>query len=217
MSYDPGSIVEVRIKYDVNDQKCFNVLHYFAEGSAPGVDIDTIQLAFGQYLSEDIDGRLVREMREIMSSGVQVEEVQVQQVFPTRIRSSVTEVNDVGQIASPADAQNVAAVIEKHGAFANRKNIGSFHLGGLPVSSFSNGELTNAFHLSLVALGNLLKNAIIVPGVTGATYTPCILNKEPVPGSDPVRYVISGGTEIVGCVAMETLRTMRRRTKGVGK
>lgn len=216
MSYDVGAIVELRINYEVNDQSCYNILHYFAEGSGAGIDIPDLQLAFCTYMAEEVDGRLVKEMRDMMSSDAVVVQLFAQQVYPTRYRSSRLLVGDLGLVLTPSTAQNVAAVVEKHGMLAARSAVGSFHLGGLPSSFYSAGELVEDAQTQLTVIANLLKNAVTVPGEQGATYTPCILNKTPIPNTNPVRYQISGGTEITGAIPMTTLRTMRRRTKGVG-
>lgn len=217
MSYDPGAIVEVRTKYTVNDQECYNVVHYFADGSTAGEDIFAIQGAFGVYFGDAVDGRPVNEMIDMMSSDALVESVHVQQIYPNRYRSTVTPINLAGVQAVACDAQNVCGVIQKYGELANRKNIGSFHLGGLPNNAYTGGSLSATFLGELGAVAAALATTWTVPGLLGATYTPCILNKTKIVVDGKDKFIISGGTPVIGCTAKSTLRTMRRRTKGYGK
>lgn len=215
MAFPALEIVEIKVLYTVNSQTCMNVLHYQVDGNTTTFSPqDLTEGILDDFLA--VTGTSVLDgMLALMSNTVTVFDVTGQGVWPTRFAVRHRAVSLAGANANPVNAQNLAATIEKIGLLGNRHNVGSFHLGGLPPGHFSGGDVTAG---SFTLLDNLA-DAILLPlsdGLSTAQYLPVILNKEPIPDSDPIRYRINGGSEIAETAAKNTARVMRRRTKGVG-
>lgn len=220
MAFPANEIVEVKIGYLVNDQQCWNVLHYLADDTFPGPSPFDIQTALLDHLDNQIGtaGTLINTMRLMWGLNVSLNYITVQGVFPTRYRMVKGEYTSPGLDAGTCEAQNVAAYIEKVGEEANRHNIGSLHLGGLSAAAYAAGELQAGYFGNLQTIAERMKDPIsFTSGGVDYDYTPVILNKTPVEVDGKVKYLISGSTVLFDTVPYETLRTQRTRTKGYGE
>lgn len=204
MGQPVGSIFQVAIESLVNNQRLLNVLHYRVEEETTEADIqaETENLA-GQVLA--FNG-IVDKMLDCMSNTANVTQVTAQCIRNTRFVRAVVEDNQEGNIVSPCAAQNLAAVITKRTTFSGRWAVGSFHLGGLPVTAYQAGVLDNAFKALVQALADELLDPIVIPAV-GGTYIPVLLH--------PVGQ--HGGSTVINAVEVQDqVRVMRRRTVGLG-
>lgn len=219
MGFPVGEIVEVKIGYTINAQQCYNVLHYVSEDAVPGITPYDQSLELLNQLDNQLPvaGTLLNMMRLMMGTNVQINELSVQGIYPTRYRAAKGTYASPGLGDGTCHAQNVAAYIEKFGMEAGRSKVGSFHLGGLFEGEYETGDLTAGGFANLQTLAEQIKEpiAFVADGVD-QDYTPCILNKTKVIIDGKTRYVISGFTEIFNCAAYRTLRTQRTRTKGYG-
>lgn len=215
MAFPNNEIVEIKVLYRVNDQVCMNVLHYQAVGStAGGTPFELTEGLLDDFIA--ITGSSVLDtMQDMMSNQANIFDITGQGVWPTRFAVQHRAVDIDGENVNPVNAQNLAATIEKSGELGNRHNIGSFHLGGLPPGHFAAGELQAGSLGQLQSIADALK-LHLVDGASTADWVPVILNKSPIPNTDPVRYEISGGTPISRTFAQSSARVMRRRTKGIG-
>lgn len=219
MAFPENEIVEVKIGYLVNEQQCYNVIHYVADGTYPGVSPFDIQTALLDNLDNQLatPGTLLNDMRAMMGTNVLINELTVQGIFPTRYRQVKGAYNSAGTAGSTCNAQNVSAYVQKFGEEAGRDKQGSFHLGGLADETFEEGSLTAGSFATLQSIAqNLRTNIEFTSGGVDYDYTPVILNKEKVVIDGKDRFIISGFTEIFGTLAYQTLRTQRTRTKGNG-
>lgn len=218
MAYPENAIVEVKYGYMINDQQCFNVLHYFPDSTGVGFTPYALcgQLVTFLNAGAGTDGTLLKEMRDAMGSNVVINKITAQCIYPTRYRMYEQEVVFLGLDANPCTAQNVAAVVEKIADEGGRHGIGSFHLGGLPESGYADGNLSVGTFAQMMVIANLLKQDIGPVGAATINYNPRILNKTKVVIDGKDKYIISGSLQISDAVPWETLRTMRRRTKGYG-
>lgn len=209
-----GDIMEVRVGYLVNDVQCFNVLHYRAEAYFTVDNMAYLQDFVDNYAGSG-NGTFTGEFAKVMSDEVTINRVEAQWVWPTRYRYIFEVQNTPGLIVAPCDAQNVQGSITKRGLLGNRHNIGGMRVGGLPISAYNAGELTVPYKALLEALVTFVGGSQSNGGAD-ATMFPAILNKTPIPGSDPVRYQIYGASVIVDWEVQTQLRTQRTRTKGHG-
>lgn len=131
-----------------------------------------------------------------------------QRVWPTRIRKKIDPSGVAGGWANPATATNSAASIERFAEVATRHGVGRIQIpASNNVLDVTAGVITNAGYLAaLNALGAQMVATLTLP-VVGSTMRP-VLQSVTVPSV--FNYVI-------GTVAQATLRSMRRRTVGVGK
>lgn len=218
MAWPEDEIVEIKIGYLVNDQQCYNVLHYVADGTFPGFDPFDLSSALLNTFDNQLAtaGTLLNDMRLFMGPNVTINRLSVQGIYPTRYRAVVGAYTSAGLATADCNAQNVTAVIQKFGLGGERKDIGSFHLGGLSEEVYTAGELDEGPFGNLQSLAENLEAPLVVDEVEDQTYTPVILNKEKIVVDGKDRYIISGFTEIFGTDAKRTIRTQRSRTKGYG-
>lgn len=220
MALAVNTIVEIKIGYTANDQQCFNVYHQGVyNGTGAGQDPAEWQETIKNKLFADsgTDGSVTKEMRDMMSDEVNMNLITVQIVYPVRYRLSQIVTTLPGLIAEPCNAQNVQATFTKLGDLGNRHNVGAWHQGGLPESSYVAGLLSAGASGALTNLANafLAQQTYVVAG-SSTTFGPVILNKTPIPDTDPVKYQISGRTGVSAVVPRDTIRVMRRRTLRVG-
>lgn len=215
MAWPAQAIIEFAAKYRVNNQVCMNVTHWAPQGDSSAGDIPELTQAFLDQNSGVGNGSFIHALVQLQSNDVTIFEVSAQLIHPTRWQKRVKVVNVVGDIDEPCPAQNLAITFTKTGDRANRHNVGSLHVGGCPVGLFDEGLLTAAAKTRAEAMESFIISEL-TDAISEAVYDMVILNKEPVPDSDPVRYAISGYSPVTGGTVEDTVRVMRRRTVGLG-
>lgn len=212
-----GDIFECKLFYDVNGQTNINVLHYTLGTYLNGSFTDEeLQQEFLAVLNAAGNGAWRGEMSKLTGPSTKIRRLTVQKIYPQRIRAA--EATNVTDGTAPFDATtaNVGVTITKKGRLANRHNIGSIHLGGVPHTWYEQGKITND---ELPLYQDFIDNFLIEEwtfGANEAVMVPSILNKTRVPNSDPPRYVVSGAVYVQSWELQPTLRVMRRRTVGLG-
>lgn len=216
MAWEANQIIEVRIVQRSNEELLMNVLHYVPGTPGTGVLLNDLVAGFATAFGDTAVGTVLGGMRGLQSNQTELLEFVVQPVFPTRYASTHFEIAAVGTLGGACDRQNTHLAFTKKGRLGNRANIGTFHLGGVANVAFLAGELNPAHN---AAAGNMAAGLLHIYNdvANGIEYFPVILNKEPIPDTDPVRYRIKGKTNIVDVEVQPTARVMYRRTKGVGK
>lgn len=217
MSVPVDTIMEAKIKYEVNDQVCYNVLHYkiTAGNAGPATELAVTQ-GFLDKISLNVAGGWPFELKKLLSANTFITEVSAQIVFPSRWRAATVATLIGGTDPAICNAQNLTSVVTKRGVFANRHNQGSVHTGGLPTTSYGQGDLTPAAvtALDLYVSGFLSQDVVDVANTV--TWTPHILNRQKVVVGGKEKYLINGASPIFQWQAQTTLRTQRTRTKGRG-
>lgn len=210
-----NAIMEAKVIYNANGQELQNVLHYAPNVTGVGTEID-ITDGFLTVFNSNAVGTLIETMQQCMSQEVEIYELTAQLVHPTRFIVRSVDVSYFGAVNSPCDAQNVAAVFTKRGSQANKHNVGSFHLGGLPLNLLQHGLLSQVLYE--VKLNNL-RDAIALPvddPVSGITWSAAILNRTKTLVGTKYKYPITGRSIIFEMKDQPQVRTMRRRTVGLG-
>lgn len=216
MAVPLNSVFEVRINYRVNDQHCINVFHYRNTAAIP--DPDDARDVTAEILAEYgglANGEFPGEFIKVWGTNVELFRIDAQAVYPVRWRASSLLMSHSGTHAGECEAQNLQWSASKYGAFAQPKELGAIHVGGMPTSEVANGNLSAAFKVKAQVLVSVLASPLILAS-PAATLIPCIANKSPIPGSDPVRYQYSGSTPIEDWALRDFVRTQRTRTKGNG-
>jgi len=211
----PETIAEVTYKYSVNLQKCQASFHYMYLSGSAVADAITATNGLLSIVSNTTTNALLNNMAAAQSNQVNYDSVSVQIVFPDRFLKFSTDIPKTGALVGGCEAQNVAGVITKQTAFAGRDAVGSLHLGGLPSSTFNAGLITTAQKTRLTVIGTSML-ADINDTSNAILWTPILLNKEPIPDTDPVRFRIKGGTLLYTILVQPEIRVMRRRTVGLG-
>jgi len=214
-SVNVGDIAEFRLKYVVNGQTCYNVLHYKTVITNLALDNQVVMLDILTLETSLVAGTIVQQFREVMADAVEIESLTGQWVYPIRYRSLTDSVGTQGTVAGTCDAQNLQITVQKSGALANRHNLGAVRVGGVPDSFTENGLCSAAavdpYDDLLLMLSSTIGNT---PG--DVTLQPCILNKQNIGTPENPVYVITGGTPVLVWTRKEEIRTQRTRTVGRG-
>jgi len=209
------SIMQVTYEQQVNNQTIMNVLHYTNMNDYPTKDPIAVCDAMVNVLKVTNTNPLVVAMKALQSVTLDYKHVHVQLIYPIRYVKRTGDMATNGDAAGLCNAQNVAFTITKKATFANRSGIGSFHLGGIGDGKYAEGLISPGAFIELDGVAEQMLINIAEP-VEGTTWFPCLANRTPIVGTDPVKYQISGSVPISYTVAQTTLRVMRRRTVGLG-
>ena len=133
-------------------------------------------------------------------------ETRVQRVYPALSQYVIDTVGLPGTVGSDAEAPNIMATITRRGAAGGRRNIGALHSAPLPSDGFADGLITNTHKTRLETVATRMLNDFTVTLET-TQLTP-ILWSRAIP-SDGQRRVSS-------TIVQNEVRTMRRRTLGLG-
>ena len=215
MSFPANAIVELKYQYRVNDQVCMNVTHWNPQGDSTGFAVQDMVAGFLSLALGNGNGTFIGEAGKLQSVNAQYFRVSAQMIFPVRWAVQATDVNFQGTIDQVVPAQNLAITLTKRGDLGDRHNLGSLHVGGIPINRFQEGKVIAAALTDAAGLVTWLTTDR-GDGVSPVDYVPVILNKTPIPNTDPVRYQISGSSPITSVSVQDTARVMRRRTLRVG-
>jgi len=207
MGRPAGSVLEVRINGEVFAQKCMTVLHYRVIGASsldPG----------GPEETDFLDTISIGAPFDIMSAYTSCQgatylntRMDAQYVASTRYVNVSKVIAEPGLRVGAVTAQNVSAVVTKRTVFAGRDQVGSYHLPGIRASDYASGKLVAGLITDLGTLNGVLAQNVIST-VGGGEYQPVLYHRgEIAPNNVDV---------ITQWVVQDSIRTMRRRTLGVG-
>lgn len=200
-----GDILEVAIKARQADQRVMNTFHYrLISDGGPLDGIGAIN-AFNPLFNGGA-GTMLGEWVKTVNTGVTVEEISYQWVHAIR-RARVSKLPSllVGIVAGTKSPPNLAATLTKRSDLAGRRGLGTVHMPGLVNENWAEGRFTPGGLDTYGTLLSLLFAAVVVD--FGITYQPVIFNRETPSDSPPV----------TNSNAQQTVRTMHRRTVGVGE
>lgn len=198
-----NDIVEVTFAGTQIGQMMMSVLHF--EVTAPITTPDA-GAVFDSLANNLIDGfglnvtYLQCCANDLVNAYITIQKVASDRFIKRRYDAAFSE----GQVVSRSVSCNTAIAITKKGDAANRHNLGTLHMPGVPQIWVTDSALNAAGITGYAPLVTALKNQIVVGGVT---LKPVIFNKAAPLTS---QFVTSSALQ-------QTLRTMRRRTVGVGK
>lgn len=197
-----GSIVEVSIVGELFGQRTLSVFHYKYTSGVNLADGKPVMDLLAAILNDA--GELVDEYANVVSNSLLIRQLVIQKIHPApRIRRYVyTPAFGIGQVQSPAMTPNVAVAITKTADEATRHGVGTLHLPAVPFAAYDDGEIAAA---SIPAYDNLL--SVLKSPLDTGLWVPVLFNK-----ANP-----AASLEITETTLQTTLRTMRRRTVGVGQ
>lgn len=208
MGQPANSILEVRYNGTVNGQKVVSVLHWVVSTQWSA---DNLMLEY-QNIYDQIKATgtfdITTYYLECCSQDYTLDTIDLQFVWPVRYVSRKFTSGGTGVPAVPCSAQNLSAVIEKYTILAGRKYRGSLHVPAIPDGAYTGGELEAAYVPTLADLAAAIKQQIAEDSGPGLL-DPVIYHRGP--NENPKH------TKVANTVVMPYIRTMRRRTVGVGK
>lgn len=216
MAWPAGTLVEVRVHYTVNLQKCMNVFHYNPVGDSVGFTETELTEAFALANAGDVATKWAGEFKNVLCNDVFITKQSVQMVYPVRWRSFEVVSAAGGIRAGNTRAQNVQASVTKLGPKADRHNQGGMRIGGVSHDDYSTGLLTGAYKAALNTLVAFLATDL-QDGITPASYEPVIANKIRIVVDGKPKYIYSGHSLIASWIVENEIRTQRSRTVGRGE
>jgi len=204
MSVTAGDVLQVTLVGDSAGQQILNTFHY---GMATVTGTPT-QAAVATEVTAKLQaaGELVDKFLGCMPPEYNLDYMWVQFVLDTRYQKSVFSIGSPGTSPQHASTANLAAVITRRGPVANKRNLGSLHLlYPNKDTGVANGDVSAA---QLTAMDLLASKVILTYALaTLGSIAPILIH-----GTSKLNAI-----PITSAFSQITLRTMRRRTVGVGK
>lgn len=199
-----GSILELTFQGLHDGQQVMTVLHYrYASQS----QLPNGALALESFLETvTANDQLYDLWKDCLSAKVTDMKAKAQWIWSLRyaFMEKITLPRS-GSVAGDAYPPNVAVAITRRGEQANRHNIGTIHMPGVPVSFVTNGLVNPGAEASYATFAQKCLDQVTTP--------------DPVAAFDPIIYTRTGpalSQKPVGYVVQKNSRVMRRRTVGVG-
>lgn len=142
-----------------------------------------------------------------MGQNYTLNEVRAQRIYPTRSRFETATPSVIGTIAEDVTAVNVAGVVTRVTADAGRSQVANSHLGPPPPTRYSQGAVTIGY-ATVMSAWAATWNANLFTTIPVIDLAPTIFHRA---------SVTPKWSDIIGSRVQTTLRTMRRRTVGLGE
>jgi len=148
------------------------------------------------------------KIESALAANVEITYLRGQRVYPNRSVIREITIGQFGDVTQNAEAQNLAGVITRRTLFGGRSQVSNIHLPGVGKDQVTAGLLNiDQLARNQAVLDKSLES--LVGPTTGSTWLPIIYHSKKLP---------AGSYDLVATgVAQPTVRTMRRRTVGVGK
>lgn len=215
MPYTPdplngGDVLRIVFFHTLDGQRMLTVLH--ARVTAPGAlpyiaDIQNI----AEGLTAIATGTTgIGAYRDAQEEDVVWDSVRVQRVSGTRDVYFEDTIAVAGGQSSTGGAAppNVAMTINKRTLRPDRHGHGDMHLFGFPAIKATNGLWDGTLTANMQSLFQTFLTTEIDPGSSASSYKWCIWDPTPTTG---------GPQDIVNAVASNRVKTMHRRTVGLGE
>lgn len=201
-----GDVLEVSLNCAYGGQRVLSVLHYKLQTTAGPIDGLTTIDTFDADFNAAAGASFVKLYMDCMNPDYSLQEVVYQWVHSVR-RARVTKLPNatVGTNVGTPSPPNIGAAITKRSEVAGRHGVSTLHLSGLINAYHTLGSLTPA---GVDIYSPFLPKVFETIGVGGVSdMIPIIFNR-----ASPADSV-----EITGASVRPTVRTMHRRTVGVGE
>jgi len=198
-----NSIVQLTFEGRHDGQQTLTTMSYQYVDDATVIDAKPVLQAFGNVALGA--GHVWEKYLQCLSVDVGDLLPYVQLIGPPRYAYiAATIVPENGLLTGPCLPANTAQVVTRRGDIADRRNISTLHLPGVPVAAVENSFLLPAQQALLQSFVDQSCQAIVTP--TGQLFVPVAYRR-----SDPAfsRKVTEGFVQ-------NTVRVVRRRTVGVG-
>lgn len=204
MAVVAGDVALVTLKGTLASQTILNTFHYGMSivvgaptQNAVGIEITTLLQSAGN---------LVDKFLLCCPLNYTLDEMWVQFILDTRFAKQTFAIGSAGTAPFAANTANSSAVITRTGAAANKHNRGSLHI------PYANKDTSAAN--GLISAGQLTSMNNLAPFLFNASALATLGDIQPIliHGTSKLNAI-----PLVSAVAQETMRTMRRRTVGVGK
>lgn len=208
MSYNVsnGDVLEVSFKGTYQGQRFLTILHYAVDTGATPSDGPTMISDFDAAFNLAGAGNAMQRYANCLNANANIEQVVYQFIALTR-RARVAKIPAVGlgQVIGTDAPPNIACALTKQSDTAGRHGYGTVHMPALVNESFTGGTMNAG---GLAVYGGFLSELFRVYTLGGGrSLIPVIFRR-----TDPANSV-----SVLRSIAQDTVRTMHRRTVGVGE
>lgn len=199
-----GSICQVTFEGVHDGQQVMNLFCYKLDAVTPLADGRAALILFRNYL--ELGGGLYQSWQGCLSEKVTQIRVHMQWITPDRFaRVSHSPFLDVGTVAGASYPCNTAVAITRSTDNAGRQNVGTVHMGGIPITFLVEASVNG---LGLDAYNTLGAQSILdaAPAGLAAVFRPVHFHR-----TSP-----STALPLTTFVTQPFTRVMRRRTVGLG-
>ena len=197
-----GSILEVAIEGELFGQQIMTLFHYILESGTIG---DGRQLALDALAALQAPGGLWTDYLLCVSQDMVNISMSAQWIAPTRYAYVTSAVGAAtGGLAQASLPPNVSVALTKTCNNAGRHYVGTIHMPAVAKTSQDEGVIDAGAVVVYTQLAEDVPESIVLGG--GTELTPAIYNR--------AAYALS--PIITACQVQNTLRTMHRRTVGLG-
>lgn len=205
-----NDVVLITYHSDIFNQRILLTLTYKVSAASTGGNsaIQDLQAIANEFASTVTSEVLIKYLG-ILPENCVVKKVRAQKIYPLPRTAFVeAEINSDGQSDDGvATASNVAGVITLKTDLGGRSQVANKHIGPLAAGAYTAGKLGGATLTDFGDLAVALKTAVIP--ADGPVIVPVIYHRN---ADGPTTK-----TDLVtGALVQDTLRTMRRRTVGLG-
>lgn len=204
MGLATGSVVTITYNSTLFDQRLMTVLRAVITVPDPATSVQQDLSALATYFADPAVGKPCDLMQACQVEDVEYQNVRTQQIYPARSTFWNEVLTTTGQIDDDAGTANVAASITKRSLLPGRKGIGRIQLGGIPTSAYTDGFVSAGQLTKLNAFGTSLLGSIIPLGT--------VMRAKLCTSADGTAL----DSTVFSTEAQNTLRTMHRRTVGLG-
>jgi len=205
MGLATNDVVQVTFFGTLFSQRIMTVLNYVvtqpAVGTSIAQDLDDIVTTFGNPATATLP---LNKLLACQGPEVVQDYVRAQQIYTARSVYDQLAIASPGTHADSTKTANVAASVTKKSLLAGRHGIGRVQVAGVPDSQLVAGKLNGAYLTLLQTFGDTLIGEKTMAG--GALKLKCVITR----ASGAVASAVSQ------TVPQDTVRTMHRRTVGLG-
>jgi len=201
-----GDVLEVSFKGTYQGQRFLTILHYAVDTGFVATDGPTMINDFNAAFNLAGAGNGMQRYADCLNANANIEQVVYQFIALVR-RARVVKVPAVGlgQVIGTDSPPNIAAALTKQSDTAGRHGYGTVHMPALVNESFAGGTLTIG---GLAVYGGFLSELFRIYTLGGGrSLLPVIFRR-----ADPANSVV-----VLRSIAQDPVRTMHRRTVGVGE
>lgn len=212
MSVQAGDIILLSLKGTIFNQRIIMTHTYVCE-QAPTIGVTTdfaMEFILNQTMTIGAPVPIRDTYLAAMPSNYALDFATCQVIAPTRQRANRRTINSLGSVVPNATSSNQSSAITLYTPLAGRKYVATKHVGPLGRDQYALGELTVGQKALNDDLAIELTNPVGAAPFVNGLYRPVIFHKNALPGQPYYTY-------ITGRIVQSTLRTMRRRTVGLGE
>jgi len=198
-----GAIIEATLSSLYQNSRVLNVFHYRISGLGEPVDYQTLMEVFvSEFILKlwtDAAG-----LKQMVVNTYTLLGARAQAIYPVRHPYYEEAVGEVGDVSGAGIPSISTGVLTLRSEVVLPGSSGSKHFTGFPVTTLNGGLWQAAHLLEMVALAELVEDSIVTMA-PAAAFEPVIFNK-----------TSNTAAEIIQVTANTEVRTMHRRTVGLG-